>query len=65
MNVFDTPNGHIILNHVQWVEPIRQTSNGYAIDVHLKGEICNLAFTTEGEAVYTLDELLRVLVEVV
>jgi len=64
LKVFETPNGHIILDFVQWVEPVRQTANGYAFDVHLKGEVCNLAFIDEAVALDTLDRLLRALIEV-
>jgi len=64
MSVFETNNGHIILNYVQWIEPIRRTSNGYAFDIHLLNEVCNLAFENEGEAENTLDQLIRALTEI-
>ena len=63
MKVFNTPNGTLTLTHIQWVEPVRQTTNGYAFDIHLKGETCNLAFDSENEALYTFDELMRKLME--
>ena len=63
MKIFKTPNGTLILAHIQWIESVRQTTNGYAFDIHLKGEICNLAFDSENEALYTFDELMRILME--
>ena len=63
MKLFNSPIGYIVLAHVQLVEPVRKTGNGFAFDVHLSGYVCNLAFNSEADANYGFDELIEVLQE--